>query len=371
MAGAGQRELAGKLALGEPGVRADFSPHPNPPPQAGEGARWEGGGWLGRTEQVHSASVMRSIWYSHIDESLPRSLSASGDAPVKPAPFAYHRPATMEDAVRLLGELAPLEGRVLAGGQSLVPIMAFRLARPAHLIDINGVAGLDRLVARDGVLRIGARVRHAAFHRPVVKGPLGAMLAAVVRHIAHYPIRMRGTFCGSLAHADPAAEWGVVAATLDAGLVVVGIGGERRLAARDFFQGAMETALAPDELLAEALLPILPAGTRFGFAEFSRRAGDYAMAMALAVLRLEDGVMTAPHIGLGGAEAAPRRIAAAEGLLEGEAPAEAVFRAAAEAAAAAIEPLEDPETDARYRRELVGAMVYRALTQACAEGAQA
>ena len=113
---------------------------------------------------------------------------------MKPASFAYHRPATIGDAVQMLAEFAPREGRVLAGGQSLVPIMAFRLARPAHLIDINAVAGLDGLVVRDGVLRIGARVRHAAFHRPVVDGPLGALLTAVVRHIAHYPIRLRGTF---------------------------------------------------------------------------------------------------------------------------------------------------------------------------------
>jgi carbon-monoxide dehydrogenase medium subunit len=291
--------------------------------------------------------------------------------PVKPAPFEYHRPARIEDAVRLLGELAPLEGRVLAGGQSLVPIMAFRLARPAHLIDINAVAGLDRLEARDGMLRIGARVRHAQFHRPVADGPLGALLAEVVRHIAHYPIRLRGTFCGSLAHADPAAEWGVVAATLDGELIALSGRGERRIAARDFFQGAMETALLPDELLAEARLPILPAGTRFGFAEFSRRAGDYALAMALAVLRLEGGVIAAPRIGLGGAEAAPRRIVAAEAVLRGEAPGEAVYRAAGAAAAAAIDPLVDPETDAQYRRELVGAMVHRALRQACAGGAGA
>ena len=290
---------------------------------------------------------------------------------MKSAPFAYHRPRTIEDAVRLLAELAPLEGRVLAGGQSLVPIMAFRLARPAHLVDINRVAGLDGLVARDGKLHIGARVRHAQFHRQVVDGPLGAMLRNVVRHIAHYPIRQRGTFCGSLAHADPAAEWGVVAAALDAELVIVSARGERRLHTRDFFRGAMETALAPDELLAEARLPVLSEGTRFGFAEFSRRAGDYALAMALAVLRLEGGVIALPRIGLGGAEAAPRRIEAAERVLRGKAPSEAVFRAAAAAAAAAILPLEDPETDAQYRRELAGAMVYRALTQACAGGTDA
>lgn len=266
----------------------------------------------------------------------------------------------------MLAELAPLDGQILAGGQSLVPIMAFRLARPAHLIDINAVAGLDILEPRDGVLRIGARTRHAAFHRPAQDGALGAMLTAVVRHIAHYPIRLRGTFCGSLAHADPAAEWCLVAATLDAELVTVSMRGERRVAARAFFRGAMATALAADELLAEVLLPILPTGTRFGFAEFSRRAGDYALAMALVVLRVEGGVIAAPRIGIGGAETAPRRIAAAEAVLSGQAPGEEVFREAAAAAAAAINPIEDAQTTAQYRRELVGAVAYRALTRACA-----
>jgi len=264
-----------------------------------------------------------------------------------------------------LAELAPQDGRVLAGGQSLVPIMAFRLARPAHLIDINTVAGLDVLTVRDEVLHIGARTRHAAFHRPVQRGPLGAMLSAVVRHVAHYPIRLRGTFCGSLAHADPAAEWCLVAVTLDAKLIARSARGKRRFAARDFFQGAMATALAPDELLAEARLPILPDGTRFGFEEFSRRAGDYALAMALVVLRIEDGFIVAPRIGIGGAEAMPRRIEAAEAAVSGRRPVEAVFREAAAAAAAAIDPIEDVQTNAQYRRELVGAMVYRALTQAC------
>jgi aerobic carbon-monoxide dehydrogenase medium subunit len=284
---------------------------------------------------------------------------------VKPAPFTYHRPATLGDAVGLLGELAPRDGRILAGGQSLVPAMAFRLARPAHLIDINAIAALDGMELRGDKLRIGARVRHAAFHRPVDDGPLGAMLAFVVRHIAHYPIRMRGTFCGSLAHADPAAEWCLVAVALDAELVAVGAGGVRVLAACDFFRGALETALAPEELLREARLPLLSDDTRFGFAEFSRRAGDYALVMALAVLRLENGVIAAPRIGLGGVEGAPRRIGAAEAVLRGEPPGLAVFNAAAAAAAAAVDPLEDPQTDAEYRRELTHAMVYRALTRAC------
>jgi aerobic carbon-monoxide dehydrogenase medium subunit len=285
---------------------------------------------------------------------------------VKPAAFAYHRPETLAEAVQMLAELAPQDGQVLAGGQSLVPIMAFRLARPAHLIDINAVTGLDVVDRRDGILRIGARTRHAAFHRPAQDGPLGAMLAEVVRHIAHHPIRLRGTFCGSLAHADPAAEWCLVAVTLDAELVAVSTRGERRVGARSFFRGALTTALAADELLTEVRLPILPTGTRFGFEEFSHRAGDYALAMALVVLRVEGGVITAPRIGIGGAEAAPRRIEMAEAVLSGRAPGEAVFHEAAAAAAVAITPIEDRQENAQYRRELVGAMVHRALMRACA-----
>lgn len=289
---------------------------------------------------------------------------------MKPAPFAYHRPTTVDEAVRLLAELAPQDGRVLAGGQSLAPMMAFRLARPAHLIDINAVAGLNALLLRDGRLRIGARVRHAAFHQPVGEGPLGAMLATIVRHIAHYPIRLRGTFCGSLAHADPAAEWCAAAVTLDAELMVISAAGERAIAAREFFRGGMETALAPDELLYQARLPVLPDDTRFGFAEFSRRAGDYALAMALVVFHLEEGCIAAARIGLGGVEALPRRIAAAEAVVEGQAPGAEVFTAAAAAAAAAIEPIEDGQTDMQYRRELAQAMVYRALLRACPLGGE-
>src|SRR3954462_15420414 len=156
---------------------------------------------------------------------------------MKPAPFIRHVPRTVEQAVAALAEFAPQDGRVLAGGQSLVPIMEFRMARPAHLVDINEVAGLDRLEGEGGKLIIGARGRHAAFHKPATSGPLGALLAEVARHIAHYPIRMRGTFCGSLAHADPASEWCLVAVTLDAEMVAKSAKRERVIAAKDFFTG--------------------------------------------------------------------------------------------------------------------------------------
>jgi carbon-monoxide dehydrogenase medium subunit len=159
---------------------------------------------------------------------------------------------------------------------------------------------------------------------------------------------------------------------LGAELVATSIKGDRFIAAGAFFRGAMETALEPDELLTEARIPALPDDTRFGFAEFSRRAGDYAQAMALAVLHLDGAAIAAPRIGLGGVESVPRRIAAAEQILQGELPSPKLFRAAAAAAAAAIEPLEDPQTDAQYRRELADAMVYRALMRACPPpGAQA
>jgi carbon-monoxide dehydrogenase medium subunit len=283
---------------------------------------------------------------------------------MKPAPFTRHVPHTIDEAVKILSEVAPQDGRVLAGGQSLVPIMAFRMARPAHLVDINEVAGLDKLKVENGKLVIGARVRHAAFHKPVTPGPLGALLSNVVRNIAHYPIRMRGTFCGSLAHADPASEWCLTAATLDAELVAKSVRGERVIAAKDFFGGIMSTTLDEDELLAEARLPDLPAGTRTGFNEFNRRAGDFALAAALAVYRVDGGTMTNVRIGLGGVEDRPRRIAEAEQALEGQPPGDAAFRAAAEAAAQAVDPLEDNQTSAEYRRDLTRAVVRRALEQA-------
>jgi aerobic carbon-monoxide dehydrogenase medium subunit len=285
---------------------------------------------------------------------------------MKPAAFRYHAPKSIEEAVAMLAEYAPDDGRVLAGGQSLVPTMAFRLARPHHLIDINGIAALDRIAVEDGRLVIGAGVRHQAFRRPVVAGPLGELLSAVMHHIAHYPIRTRGTFCGSIAHADPASEWCLVAATLGAEMVARSTRGGRVITAVDCFQGIMTTALEPDELLAEVRLPLLPATTRWGFYEFNRRAGDFALGMALVAYDVANGVIAAPRVGVGGAEAYARRIAEAEAQLAGAPPGAAAFTAAGAAAAAAIDPLTDAQTDAVYRRELVAVVTRRALERAAA-----
>ena len=283
---------------------------------------------------------------------------------MKPAPFTHHLPGTVDEAAALLAAHADEDARILAGGQSLVPTMAFRLARPAHLVDINRIAGLGAIETRADTLSIGALARHADFHRPVEDGPLGALLAGTVRHIGHYPIRMRGTFCGSLAHADPASEWCLVAATLDARLTALSARGERGIAADAFFEWAMVTTLADDELLVRADLPRLAADTRWGFCEFARRAGDFALAMALAVYRVEDGAIVEPRIGVGGVEARPRRIPEAEAALAGGAPDPALFRDAAAAAAGAMDAVSDAHASAGYRAELAGVMVERALADA-------
>jgi carbon-monoxide dehydrogenase medium subunit len=285
---------------------------------------------------------------------------------MKPAPFTYHAPKTVAEALDILAEVADDDGRVLAGGQSLVPTMAFRLARPRHLVDINGLRELDYIERQSGKLLIGAATRHAAFEQPVEDGPLGRLLADVVRHIAHHPIRTRGTFCGSIAHADPASEWCAVAVALDAEMVAESAKGTRVIAAKDFFKGMMTTALRESELLTEVRLPIPPSDTHVGFAEFSRRAGDYAVAMAVGAYRLKGGTMADQRIAVGGAEAAPRRMAEAERMLIGRPPSLGTFQAAAHAAVKALDPLDDANVSADYRREIARAMVVRALEAASA-----
>ena len=284
---------------------------------------------------------------------------------MKPAPFQYHAPKTVDETLDLLAKYAGDDGRVIAGGQSLVPTMAFRLAKPRHLVDINGVSELDYLEIKDGKLHIGAGCRHSAFEKPVDDGPLGRLLAEVVKDIAHQPIRTRGTFCGSIANADPASDWCAVAAALDAEMLAESRkGGARLIPARDFFQGIMTTALREDELLTEVRLPILSQDTYAGFAEFSRRGGDYAIAMAVATYRLKGGIMSDMRIAVGGAEAAPRRITEAERTLIGRPPNLGTFQAAGHAAVKALDPLDDENISAEYRLGIVRTMVTRALQNA-------
>jgi len=298
---------------------------------------------------------------------------------MKPGRFVLYEPTSVDQAVLMLADVADQDGRILAGGQTLVPAMALRFAQPAYLIDINRIEALGALIEDAGALRIHARVRHAAFHAPAASGPLGHLLSGVVKHIAHLPIRTRGTFCGSLANADPASEWCLVSVTLDATMRARShASGPRDIAAPDYFQGYMTTALRPDELLESVALPLLPANARWGFEEFSRRAGDFAQAMALAVLRIDgedhgkgegNGIsgadrVTDVRIGVGGVESTPRRLREAEGMCEGQALTPSLILAVADRAAALVEPMDTTPQERQYRRGLVRTVVQRALQRA-------
>jgi aerobic carbon-monoxide dehydrogenase medium subunit len=284
---------------------------------------------------------------------------------VKPAAFDYVKPASVTEALVLLAEYAD-SCKILAGGQSLVPAMNFRLARPDILIDINDLRELDYIDSPADRLHIGALTRHAAFHRPVIEAPLGVLLSKVVRHIAHYPIRQRGTFAGSVAHADPASEWCLVATTLGAEMVARSVRGERVIEANAFFQGTFTTALAVDELLTEIRLPLLAQGWRTGFYEFSRRAGDFALGMAVAALKIEDGFIRAAHLGVGGVGDRAIRLGGLEQQLAGQPASLDVIDRIAREARAVVEPGGDIHASPEYRRDLVATSVKRALTEALA-----
>jgi carbon-monoxide dehydrogenase medium subunit len=283
---------------------------------------------------------------------------------MKPAAFTYHRPVTLEAALDILSKVAPEGGRILAGGQSLVPMMALRVANPTHLVDINEIAQLNAVRVQGEFCAIGALARHAQFQHAVVAGPLGVLLSQVSAQIAQSPIRERGTFCGSIALADPSSEWCLVTVTLGGFILAKNKFKERKIPAADYFQGLMSTDLQADEMVVEVHLPILKTAEKFGFVEFTRRAGDLAMAMALVVFSLKNGLMENVRIGVGGAEAHPRRMESAEKILTAQPPSDNVFRAAAEAAALALDPLVDTQTNADFRKDLVRMVVRRALEQA-------
>jgi aerobic carbon-monoxide dehydrogenase medium subunit len=284
---------------------------------------------------------------------------------VKPAAFDYFRPASLSEALALLAKHKD-DCKILAGGQSLVPAMNFRLARPGVLIDINDLGELDYIRADDTGLHIGALTRHAAFHRRVVDGPLGALLSKVAGHIAHYPIRQRGTFAGSLAHADPASEWCLVATTLDAAIVAKSTRGDRIIAVGDFFNGTFSTDLEPDELLVEVRLPAMAQGWRTGFYEFSRRTGDFALGMALAALRIEGSVVSEARLGVGGVSDRAIRLQRLEGAMVGRPASPELIETIAREAWASVSPIGDIHGSPEYRRDLIATAVKRALTEAAA-----
>jgi carbon-monoxide dehydrogenase medium subunit len=281
---------------------------------------------------------------------------------MKPAPFAYHQARSTEEAISLLGEFGD-EGKVLAGGQSLVPAMNFRLSRPAVLIDINNAEDLDFIAAGKEGLRIGSLVRHVALERTDLQGPQVSLLRSAAPHIGHLPIRVRGTFGGSLAHADPAAEWCVIASLLEGQVVVRNTAGTRSIPASDFFVTTFTTSLGPDELVVETLLPPVSETTKFGFTEFSRRAGDFALAMVAVAIDVLDGRIIDARIACGGVSDRPVRLPAAESVLRGEQLSQGMLESAAEVAAEDFEAVGDIHGSAEYRRTLVRVLTRRVLEQ--------
>lgn len=287
---------------------------------------------------------------------------------MKPASFEYVTAETWDAAAAALAEHGD-DAFILAGGQSLVPVMNFRLAQPAVLVDVNHIPDAGYLRIGGDTLHIGALTRHVRFEAPGIEGPFGQLMPRVARHIAHLPIRMRGTFGGSLAHADPASEWCTLARTFDAVMVARSAGGDRRIAAADYFQAALMTDLADDEVLREIQLPALGPDWHCGFAEFNRRAGDFAIVQSVCALEVRDGRIVDSRIGVGGAREIPQRASAAEAALAGQVPSSSLFAEAGAVAAEAMDDLlSDQQAGPDMRRDLVRAMVMRALDDTMAAG---
>ena len=279
---------------------------------------------------------------------------------MKPALFDYVRAQTVDDA---LAALAATDGaKVLAGGQSLVPMLNFRLVDAPVFVDINGIAELRGISdGPDGGLRIGALTRHRDIETSEEISARYPVVREAMRHVAHLAIRNRGTIGGSLSHADPAAEWPALAVLLDATMTVAGPAGRREIAARDFFLAPLTTALKVDELLVHVDLPPLPANTGWGFEEVAQRHGDFALAGAAAVLTLDGETVFKVRLAMFGVDETPVRIGAAEELLVGKRPDADARDAAADAVCASVSPMNDLHGSADYRRHLAGVLARRVL----------
>jgi CO/xanthine dehydrogenase FAD-binding subunit len=282
---------------------------------------------------------------------------------MKPAAFDYVRPDGLDEAVAALAEHGA-DAKLLAGGQSLMPLLNFRMLRPSCLIDINRLRALDHVSDDAGALRVGALTRHHTLETSALVAARFPVLTEAMRHVAHLAIRNRGTLGGSLCHADPAAELPMMALLLDAEIWARSASGTRRIAAQDFFTGPLTTALAETEIVTEIRLPDLPPRTGWGFEEFAQRAGDFAFAAAGATLTVRDGRIAAARLALMGVDATPVRLRAIEAELQGESLSPALAADAAARARAAVQPNTDLRASADYRRHLVAALTERVLTRA-------
>jgi carbon-monoxide dehydrogenase medium subunit len=282
--------------------------------------------------------------------------------------FDYRRPESLDEAIRVLREE---EGaaKAIAGGQSLIPLMAFRLSAPSVLVDLGGVPELNRIELGGERISIGAMVRWCDIESHATLRASHPLLVAAVEHVAHYQIRNRGTVGGSLAHADPAAEMPGIAMTCDAVLKVVGSGGRRSIAAPEFFVGPLMTSLESDELIEAIQFPAWRLERKWAFEEFSVRRGDFALAgIALFYDEEEDGCVRDAHIGVIGAGDVPRRLSEAEAALNGKPINAARIALAARTAAEEIEPADDVHASGAYRRALVETLLERALLSASQAG---
>ena len=285
---------------------------------------------------------------------------------MKPAKFDYFAPDTLEEALELLAQHGP-EAKVLAGGQSLMPMMNLRLVRPAVVIDINRIAGLSGVSASDGTITVGALTRQRDLERSdAIRGAFPVMTAAI-SHIGHFQIRNRGTIGGSLAHADPAAELPAICTALDGELVLADSNGTQTVAASEFAVAPLITSLAPEQLLTEIRLPTLGDGWRWGFREVSRREGDFALVGSVAMLRMDGGgVCREARITMFAVGDGPARMPAAEQSLVGRVVDDAARREAAALVSEAVTPGSDIHASSEYRKEVSAVMARRALEDACA-----
>lgn len=285
---------------------------------------------------------------------------------MKPPPFTYHDPRDVGEVLGLLAEHGD-EGKLLAGGQSLVPVLNFRLAHPSHLFDLNRVGSLAGIVRRDGTLRIGSMTRQATLEASPLVAEHWPILRQATRHVAHPQIRNRGTVGGSVAHADPAAELPAAFAALEARFRVCSRRGERTISAEEMFVTHMTTAIAADELLVEIEVPPTPPEAGHAFVEFSRRHGDFALGGAAVLLDVDEaGVCRWARIALLGAAPTPLRRPEAEAELIGGAIDTKTSAAAAAATIEGIDPTGDIHGSGQYRRELIEALVRRAIGAAAA-----
>ena len=282
---------------------------------------------------------------------------------MKPAPFDYQAPATLQAAISLL--TSQPEAAVIAGGQSLMPVLAFRLAAPKLLVDLRRIPGLAAIDVGDDGVRLGAMVRWCDIERDTRLAAAHPLLREAITHVGHYSIRNRGTVGGSLAHADPAAELAGIAVACDGAIGLVGPAGSRRAPAADFFTGPLSTLRETGEIITGLRLPYWPRHRRWAFREFARREGDFALAGIVLFYDEDDaGRAGNAHIGVIGACDRPHRLSKTEAVLNGHAIDDDCVRMAAATAAQEVDPPDDIHADADYRRGLVATLVERALRAA-------